>query len=101
MNTAEKLREARALIERGWCQDDPAQDANRNLVCETDPDACRFCAFGAMSRVDPLGCADFALTQSARRKGYAGYIAFNDTPGRTQSEVLALFSEAIALAEGS
>ena len=38
------------LIERGWCRHVSAKDAKGREVCETAPEATRFCLLGAMYR---------------------------------------------------
>jgi hypothetical protein len=91
---AQQLVEARGLIARGWIQ--------RAEVFYPDdlnhPSA--WCAVGALKTVgantwafrrllraiDPLSSLDIE----------EGIVLWNDAPGRTQSEVLALFDRAIA-----
>ncbi len=34
-------------LRRGWCREDPAQDAEGHEVPVNDPSACRWCLFGA------------------------------------------------------
>jgi hypothetical protein len=89
---ADKLREARALVERGWCQ---------HVFDQTHGDQQLFCAVGAIVRVtravscylDVVG----TLRQAVDPRG--GLYGWNDAPERTQAEVLAAFDKAIELAE--
>lgn len=52
---ADKLREARALIERGWCQGDYAINAERKEIDEFSEEAVCFCIAGALHRTFPNG----------------------------------------------
>jgi hypothetical protein len=91
---ADKLREARALIERGWCQGD--------YVCGTS-----VCVYGAIQATlygDPEDCSVTADEEEVvvllkEATGSAALVQWNDCPGRTQAEVLAAFDKAIQLAE--
>ena len=44
----EILTEARTLIEKGWTQGKYARDADGNPISEKDPNACEWCALGAV-----------------------------------------------------
>jgi hypothetical protein len=46
---ADKLREARALIERGWTQNDFARDERGDEVVSSDQTPTCYCALGAIS----------------------------------------------------
>jgi hypothetical protein len=94
---ADKLRQARALVERGWMQGDYA-DAD----CEC------FCALGAIQMAvcgEPDN--DFSLRTRPLEQlfqqalGVKSIVNWNDANGRTQAEVLAAFDKAIELAEQS
>jgi hypothetical protein len=98
---ADKLREARTLIERGWTQGVSARDCNGNPIDPAEPHAASFCTVGAISRA-----FDFDYDEScpahdlmARVVDGAWVDKWNDAPGRTQAEVLAAFDKAIQLAE--
>ena len=109
---ADKLREARALIERGWTQGVDARDAFGE---ECDPycdDAECFCANGAMCRAfarvtlsdrdivrDAEAILNEAIGRPARNAVDWPFIDWNDAPERTHAEVLAAFDKAIELAE--
>jgi hypothetical protein len=107
---ATKLREARALIERGWTQSCFARDAAGDR-CYTHSDlAVSYCSVGAISHAcNPNGAlvswetqraAYDALEYAVREiSGDEEIEEFNDYEGRTQAEVLAAFDRAIELAE--
>jgi hypothetical protein len=105
---ADKLREARALIERGWTQGEyarrkdgaPASILSRELFC--------YCAAGAVaagagykypSSIVP-GMRELSLAVGGDGDE-SDILNWNDAPERTQAEVLAAFDKAIELAEQS
>lgn len=104
----EVLTEARRLIaEKGWCQkawcilpDGKRVADNEGLVTTA---ACAFCADGAViaaSRDLHTGDVDAVfLLDRALGEGSVGVIAFNDEPGRTRDQVIAIFDRAIELAK--
>jgi hypothetical protein len=90
-----KLREARALIERGWCQRAYGRDADGCSVYEDNPSAICWCASGAINAK-----ADYAARRVfGEAIGTDCIPGWNDAPERTQAEVLAAFDKAIELAE--
>lgn len=108
MNTTVKfLTKARAVIERGWCQGSFARDAQGQPIESTDPLAETFCIRGATRAVAPIDDDErvrahrhledviIALTDG----GYDSLARYNDVPGRTQAEILAVFDAAIKLAD--
>jgi hypothetical protein len=100
---AEKLREARALIERGWCQKDTAIDRKGNSVDVFSPLATRWCIYGAVAAITENNYVPADIADVLREGLPVGALVsqWNDTPGRTQAEVLDLFDRAIAKAEAS
>jgi hypothetical protein len=98
---AGKLREARALIERGWCKEAYARGTSGRKVNSQGRSAVCFCAVGAINRVGKYGW-DFSPERDLLKR-VVGYdpIDWNDAPERTQAEVLAAFDKAIELAEAS
>ena len=100
---ADKLREARALIGRGWTQGVFARDAGGRCVSPMSPDACCFCMMGAVERIASgtysgdtlISCLEDALGVHDA----IGITSFNDDFKRTQPQVLAAFDKAIELAE--
>lgn len=96
--TVEQLRAARALVERGWCQGVLARNKNGKKCGHRSKHAVCFCALGALYRGGLEYWSDRFLHDAAEKLGAVNPVCFNDAPGRTQAEVLALFDEAIALA---
>jgi hypothetical protein len=114
---ADKLREARALIERGWTKGEFALDANGDEADGITAQPVCFCALGAISQAaigypnpdaDDLPVINEPFDEVATF--FAGSLGFrfshevarwNDALGRTQAEVLAAFDKAIELAEQS
>jgi len=110
------LTEARAKVARGWTQGTWARDAVGERAPERGNAAVCWCIVGALNAVadDREGHHLFwvaGLLEPARDALYealedlGGYdfgtalVEFNDAPGRTQAEVLALFDLAIAAVE--
>ncbi len=105
--TVNLLTQARAVIERGWCQGCFARDAQGQPIESTDPLAETFCIRGATRVIAPndddvrarahrhLEDVIIALTD-----GDCDSIAsYNDDTSRTQAEILAVFDAAIKLAD--
>jgi hypothetical protein len=92
----QKLTEARALIAQGWCQGDYYEDSD----CGT-----KYCAVGAIRAAAEdqsyFYCLDYLGQTLAFMIGSGRYNVpnWNDAPGRTQQEVLALYDRAIDLAK--
>ncbi len=85
----EALREGRKRIERGWCQRCSLSKAGE------------VCALGALG--DQFGwimvtAATDALQKAAGASCLSTISRWNDSPGRTQADVLALYDRAIAMA---
>jgi hypothetical protein len=112
-DVADKLREARALIEKGWTQDYFAKDAKGrpDYYDPSSPLVC-YCSLGAIStavRGYPDADANVCevreyenfLAKAIGKSGPVGIAEWNDDPDRTQAEVLAAFDKAIELAEQS
>jgi hypothetical protein len=103
---ADKLREARALIERGWVQVLVAGDAKGRSAPLHSDTAVVFCPYGALQRVTVADNGLYGrLLELVKRavglgKG-SSLIVWNDAPERTQAEVLAAFDKAIELAESA
>ncbi|MGE0289088.1 MAG: hypothetical protein AB7I42_22820 [Bradyrhizobium sp.] len=81
------LRDAAALVERGWTQGAWARNAAGNGVFYDAPDAVRWCAIGAIW-ADDKDRRWGALLALGRHVGIE-VSAWNDLPGRTADEVLA------------
>jgi hypothetical protein len=95
---ADKLREARKLIERGWCRNIQAMDKLGRDVDPHDPEAVCWCVYGALGAVDAIN-DDNVLRPLKRAVGSPQLANWNDASERTQAEVLAAFDKAIELAE--
>jgi hypothetical protein len=106
MTPVEILTNAQALIRRGWCTRHYAKDATGTPVSTIDPDACRFCAVGALARASYSNRVDSealalatAYLEGALPEGVASVQQFNDAQD-DKRPVLALYSRAIKLAGG-
>jgi hypothetical protein len=99
--TADVLREARALVQRGWTQRWFAKDAIGRRCHSDNPLAACWCASGALGRASGLNSVVYSKAIAALNAvvGDVGIAAWNDEPDRTQDEVLAAFSRAIERAE--
>lgn len=91
-----ELRAGRERIERGWCQNDFARDADGNAIDPKDPRACRWCVYGASFSY----WAEKILENAGQAWFDSNLLAvWNDMPERTHADVLELYDRAIALAE--
>jgi hypothetical protein len=103
VSVLETLVAARAFVARGWCQRVDARDAYGRSVRAASPSAVCMCAEAAIEvaaerGVDPSD----AFGAVKRAAGITGAIFdWQDTPGRTQAEVLAAFDKAIAAQGGA
>lgn len=111
------LQHAAQLVKHGWTTKVLARGANDTEVFVEHPRACRFCALGAIARAkydlgetvggqqDAIRTLQRALCPHVSDEGFAAdppqISDWNDRPGRTQAEVVALFRRAIAASEGS
>jgi hypothetical protein len=85
------LREAKGLVAKGWCQ---------GHAREGD----KFCAIGALCTA-AWETGDWSVMKRARAAlgsiippdYHSSLMQWNDTPGRTQAEVVALFDEALGV----
>jgi hypothetical protein len=89
------LTAARALVERGWTQGEYARHKNGRPIGPAEPNAVCWCATGAIMATGKSLAADLAVYHLGDALGDS-VLRWNDTPGRTQAEVLALFDRAIA-----
>ncbi len=98
------LRKARALISdpSKWTQGASARDINGIPVGSGDDDAVCWCASGAHIKTVGYGHilrSDSALQDAAQLLGAAGFVFFNDHPGRTHDQVMWMFDLAVAIDE--
>lgn len=102
MNTVDVLKRAKSLIEdKGWTQGALARNRAGAHVCPTEHTAKSFCMLGACYAANPHPAYMANATDEllmALPKPYFEVEAFNDAPGRTKEEVLAVFDKAIAAA---
>jgi hypothetical protein len=104
---AEKLREARALIAKGWTQDAEARNAAGADIQDVDPafedvEPVCWCAAGAIfwaTGIDEYSTAADVLVAAIGERTRHFIPQWNDAPERTQAEVLQAFDRAIELAE--
>lgn len=102
------LTRARTLVRKGWTQGSTSRNKYGHDVRVRNPNAVRFCAVGALSRAlgkggdaELLRDAWHALGTAIRGDSYGGrwgesvVIGFNDSPGRTQREVVDTFTTAL------
>lgn len=78
----ENLTKIKAILEKGWCQGTYERDG-----------AC--CIMGALNNANPFGSALRYPSRLALESIEHNLIGFNDTPGRTQGEVVGLIQKAI------
>ena len=109
----EILQEAKTLIKQGWSQGKYARDENGESVDATDPNACQWCAMGAVyaAGLDAEGNANIELDVALNSLYFAipyveyGEVFFttstreiadyNDDKKTTKDTVLLWFDEAI------
>lgn len=96
-----QLRAGRERIANGWTQGKSARTADGTSVSPESDIAASFCAMGALGAWYPrdASAALAALAGALPRQGGAPAVTrlarFNDDPGTTQADVLALYDRAI------
>lgn len=116
ISDAELLRTARGYIAQGWTQHNVARDAQGDPVTVDSPRAKSWCMLGsvmlAMRNTDwgetndwrkrvHNRLVDAMLTADPSATGCTSLAQYNDEPGRTVDEVLAVFDTAIQQAEAA
>lgn len=104
---SEILSAAADLIEtRGWTQGAAARDPKGAAVDGQDPDACCWCAIGAINRATParsfeefqaaMTTVERVLELPSERDTWGLYplASWNDDPSRTQAEVVQALRQA-------
>lgn len=107
MKVIQRLKRAKELLEKGWCQGHLARTKGGVLTDVYGPEAEAFCLLGACMRAeweaDTTGTAwvgvDELLAYETEDRGYADLASYNDRPERTKEDVLALVANAIQKAE--
>lgn len=97
---AELLTAARALVLKGWTQGFYAVTSTGEYVSPLESTACAWCASGAIMAINAgfldepqdSACKAFAIMQAVVGDAIPDW---NDTPGRTQAEVVEAFDRAI------
>jgi hypothetical protein len=102
---ADKLDEARALIEKGWCQGEYARGKSGRKADPTGRYAACFCAVGALGAANRqwpwggmLGLSELNAAIGSFRQGEVPILDWNDIEWRTQAEVIEAFRKAAELA---
>lgn len=88
-DTKTTLKKARALLARGWCQ---------GSLYEGSSKAPEYCILGAIYSVAPEKSEQDDVVNAVRAalpNRCIGISYYNDTPGRTQAEVLEVIDRAI------
>jgi hypothetical protein len=101
---ANVLKGGRKRILEGWCQGESALNAKDNVTCVNSRDAVAWCLEGGIEAAAPTTdawlTAELALCDALGADDISMLSIWNDKPGRTQAEVVALFDKAIAKLEG-
>ncbi len=102
MTLREVLVEARRILENvGWCQGTYARDENSVAILTDDPGACQFCVMGALYFASDDSDVEEEARALLNTVVEGSIVAYNDAPGRTKEEVLAVFDLAIARCGGA
>ena len=88
-----QIKEAKALIEQGWCQRNYAQNKFASAVPYDDPDAKYWCITGSLLKVTE----ESHLVKFFR----SGLVDWNDNFARTKNDILEEFDKAITAAENN
>lgn len=96
MKVIQRLKRAKELLEKGWCQGDLARTKDGVLTDVYSPGAEAFCLLGACMRAeweaDSTGITwvgiDELVTYEVEDRGYAELASYNDRPERTKEDVL-------------
>lgn len=97
----EVLKAMRVKLAAGWTQRAAARTANGAAILSSEKEACEFCLMGALWSLDVASlslesCVESELAQTLDAQGLIGtLITYNDAPGRTQSDILALVDKTI------
>lgn len=91
------LRRAADLVAQGWTQGWYATDANGNAFAPDHPNACKFCAIGAIKNAaaeQGSGYLPDILHHFSKHEGIHDIAEWNDDPSRTQGQVVAALRNA-------
>jgi hypothetical protein len=102
----EILTATRALLSRPerWTQRAYARDGAGQPVCNHEPEACCWCLSGAVARTSRAYSAKYLslayqAIYAAAGVEMGGLIDWNDAPGRTHADVIAMLDAAIMAEE--
>lgn len=103
--TVEILKAMRVKLANGWTQGVAARNANGVEVLSVDPKACSYCLMGALwslGKVRRKSAVEIELIQTLRDAGIKAMLpTYNDAPGRTKEEILALVDKTIERLESA
>lgn len=110
LTTSQILRNAKILVEKGWCQTTMARDSMGNGVGLMSTLACKFCLGGAIRRASNDSSSLYQPARSVvarviqavtndKDRDNVNLSTWNDTKGRTQADVLEVLSLSIEMAE--
>lgn len=113
MKTSTVLKKARSvLVQKGWCQESLAKNRYRHDVDPTNPNAVKFCAYGAIHHVLGLKDNQFFTNEVAVKAErylkdalptdvlwYSSVTLYNDRSSTTIQDVDSWFKRAIKLAK--
>lgn len=99
------LIQARELIqnEKNWCKLAPARNKSGACTYLDSPEACKFCAIGALAKVAEANNGRFhnnlvysmTLDHLSKQLDWKSITEFNDDPKTTHQDILSLFDKAI------
>lgn len=98
MNNLQFLTAVRSVVEEGWTTKAFARDVNGKPVISGSPEAVSHCIVGA-ARAVAGSSGHFRLHNIMWREVY-NISEWNDWPGRTKSEVLAMLDKFIEKEQG-
>jgi|SRR6185312_3354308 len=88
--------DAAEVVRKGWTQDTDARDCHGKPVRHDSCAACRWSLYGALLRAAPSTLYAWRVLNKCWPNRSGGAIAWNDAPGRTQAEVVALLEQVAA-----
>ncbi len=92
--TLEILKAGLERIKRGWCKGSMARTAEGIPVSPRHPNACMWCAVGAIN-----GTGNYGFDALLDAAGVDSIVGLNDQPTTTQADIIALYERAIAAEE--
>ena len=107
MSVVSVLERAQARVKRGWCQNAPARNSVGMKVPATSPNACEWCASGAINAAATEAIDHRVLRSIKIRHAFnllrevigKDIVEFNDASFTTQEMIVLAFSRAIGMAK--